>query len=125
MEDSNPNMTPRELWQRAVSKVAAQRIVDDGTQDGAAFARVVKQRTFIRMVNSESAFKAAFGARSLRNSLSLSSKKLVAKEAGDDNFEGIGASSSSVVRPSAGAQFVPEAEDLACRLACGGKLGQG
>ena len=113
MEDSNPNMTPRELWQRAVSKVAAQSIVDDGTQDGAAFARVVKQRTFIRMVNSESAFKAAFGARSLRNSLSLSSKKLFAKEAGDDNFEGIGASSSSVVRPSAGAQSssVPEAED--------------
>ena len=111
MEDSIPNMTPRELWQRAVSKVAAQRIVDDGTQDGAAFARVVKQRTFIKMVNSESAFKAAFGARSLRNSLSLSSKKLVAKEAGDDNFEGIGASSSSVVRPSAGAQLVPEAED--------------
>ena len=104
-------MTPRELWQRAVSKVAAQRIVDDGTQDGAAFARVVKQRTFIKMVNSESAFKAAFGARSLRNSLSLSSKKLFAKEAGDDNFEVIGASSSSVVRPSAGAQFVPEAED--------------
>ena len=64
-----------------VSKVAAQRIVDDGTQDGAAFARVVKQRTFIGMVNSESAFKNAFGA-SLRNGLSLSSKKLVAKSWG-------------------------------------------
>ena len=76
MEDSNPTMTPREHWQRAVSKVAAERIVDDGIQDGSAFARVVKQRTFIKMVNSERAFQAAFGARSLRNSLSLSSKQL-------------------------------------------------
>jgi hypothetical protein len=33
MEDSNPTMTPREHWQRAVSKVAAERIVDDGIQD--------------------------------------------------------------------------------------------
>ena len=113
MEDSNPTMTPREHWQRAVSKVAAERIVDDGIQDGSAFARVVKQRTFIKMVNSERAFQAAFGARSLRNSLSLSSKKLVAKEDGDDNFEGIGASSSSAIRPRARGQssIVPEAED--------------
>ena len=71
--DPETSTTARELWRGAVAKLAAARThVDDGARDGDAFARVVKQKTFVTMVNGERAFRAAFGARSLRTGLSLS-----------------------------------------------------
>ena len=74
--DSETSTTARELWRGAVAKLAAARThVDDGERDGAAFARVVKQNTFVTMVNGERAFRAAFGARSLRTGLSFSDER--------------------------------------------------
>ena len=70
--------TPRPQRPRASSGGARSRSwpprgpTSTTVRDGDALARVVKQKTFVTMVNGERAFRAAFGARSLRTGLSLS-----------------------------------------------------